>query len=78
MTACSRCTAEWGGLTTCHCSGCHVTFTGISAFDAHRRAGKCLPAESVGLSPTNRAYPCYGYPRDDSAAWWTDGAEVAA
>ena len=25
------------GLSTCHCAGCHETFTSISAFDVHQR-----------------------------------------
>ncbi|SED51902.1 hypothetical protein SAMN04490240_4092 [Rhodococcus pyridinivorans] len=76
MTICSTCQSEWGGANTCHCSGCHTTFTGITAFDAHRRGGQCIPAESAGLTLTKRAYPCYGYPSDDSGAWWADSAET--
>ena len=30
------CTARWSGANTCHCTVCHQTFTGITAFDAHR------------------------------------------
>jgi len=33
---CGRCDAEWTGVRACHCSGCHRTFAGISAFDSHR------------------------------------------
>lgn len=76
MTICAKCSAEWGGMNTCHCSGCHTTFTGITAFDAHRRGGQCIPAESAGLTLTKRAYPCYGYPADDSGAWWADSGET--
>jgi hypothetical protein len=75
MTVCTKCAAEWGGMNTCHCSGCHLTFTGLTAFDAHRRGGECRPADSVGLSLTKRAYPCYGYPSDDTGAWWGDRSE---
>lgn len=32
---CSRCPARWGGEATCHCSGCHVTFGDLAAFDRH-------------------------------------------
>ena len=35
------CGARWIRPGACHCAGCHETFTGISAFDAHRRDGKC-------------------------------------
>lgn len=74
---CPRCPAEWSGMNTGHCATCHTTFTGITAFDAHRRNGQCLPPESAGLSLTKRAYPCYGYPSDDSSAWWADGIASA-
>jgi hypothetical protein len=33
---CLRCGESWTGFTTSHCSGCHQTFAGIQAFDAHR------------------------------------------
>lgn len=70
MTTCGQCKAEWGGMNTAHCAGCHVTYTGITAFDAHRKGSKCNTPGSVGLSLTNRAYPCYGYPADENGAWW--------
>lgn len=77
MTECSKCSAEWGGMNTAHCAGCHTTFTGITAFDAHRRGGECIPAECVGLSLTKRAYPCYGYPSDENDTWWAAGDGAA-
>lgn len=46
------CGCDFGsGLGTCHCAGCHRTFTSISAFDLHQRidGGRnvCLdPAEA--------------------------------
>lgn len=43
------CGATWGGGNTCHCSGCHLTFTSPSAFDRHR-PGRCLPPAEVGLA----------------------------
>lgn len=57
-------------MNTGHCMACHTTFTGITAFDAHRRGGTCHAPVSVGLVLTKRAYPCYGYPADDSGSWW--------
>lgn len=39
VITCSGCTAEWTGVSRAHCSGCHHTFTGITAFDRHRDAG---------------------------------------
>ena len=61
-TRCIKCDAQWSGLNTAHCASCHTTFTGITAFDAHRKAGACVPAESVGLSLTKRAYPLLRLP----------------
>lgn len=46
---CGRCNNRWGGTSTCHCSGCHETFTGLTAFDQHRTGShthgtrRCLP-----------------------------------
>lgn len=34
---CPRCGGSWTGLAACHCSVCHQSFTGVSAFDRHRR-----------------------------------------
>lgn len=33
---CARCDSRWSGTRTSHCGGCHLTFTGLTAFDAHR------------------------------------------
>ncbi|WP_445944812.1 MULTISPECIES: FDXHR family putative zinc-binding protein [unclassified Rhodococcus (in: high G+C Gram-positive bacteria)] len=68
---CTKCGAVWSGMNTGHCMACHTTFTGITAFDAHRRGGACQTPDSVGLSLTKRAYPCYGYPSDETDHWWT-------
>lgn len=61
---CPRCHNHWGGMNTCHCAGCHETFTGITAFDAHRKAGTCNDPTTVGLELNDRAYPCWGHPSD--------------
>lgn len=70
MTECPRCEAKWGGMNTAHCCACHLTFTGITAFDAHRKGGHCLSPKAAGLVKTGRDYPCYGFPTDDAGAWW--------
>ncbi|WP_420873284.1 hypothetical protein [Mycobacterium marinum] len=70
----SCCTGEFSGLKTAHCSICHATFTTTTAFDRHRTGSysnnnrRCLPPESVGLTITNRSYPCWGYPPKEIAA----------
>lgn len=50
------CGAWWTGLSTCHCAGCHVTFTGISAFDKHRVHGRCVDPVTIGLVPADREW----------------------
>lgn len=38
------------GVYACECAGCHRGFTGVEAFDRHRRPGRvCLEPSSVGL-----------------------------
>ncbi|MBG6137487.1 FDXHR family putative zinc-binding protein [Longispora fulva] len=59
MHRCSKCGKGWGGLRTCHCWECCVTFSDVRAFDAHRkgaRSGKCRTPESVGLVPNQFGY----------------------
>lgn len=38
--------------TQAHCAarGCHRTFGGVGNFDRHRRDGRCLPPETLGMS----------------------------
>lgn len=46
--ACGK-TWQQKGNRSGHCGGCHVTFCGIAAFDAHRRDGACLdPSQLEG------------------------------
>jgi hypothetical protein len=61
---CGRCAQRWGGMNTAHCAACHRTFTGITAFDAHRRKGACESPIAVGLVENSRTYECFGYPSD--------------
>ena len=43
---CGGCDNHWTGISRCHCSRCHLTFSGIGLFDAHQRGGQCIdPAE---------------------------------
>jgi len=72
---CGRCDNRWGGTSTCHCSGCHETFTGLTAFDQHRTGShthgtrRCLPPAEAGLQDAGRHYPCWGNP-GDGTKWW--------
>lgn len=48
------CGAKWSGAGRAHCGACHITFSGDSAFDRHRRGEgdrRCLDPASVGLVP---------------------------
>jgi hypothetical protein len=72
--SCSKCAVRWNGYDTAHCAACHETFTGISAFDAHRaglhgRKRYCLLPDYIGLVDANRAYPCWGIPSAEEK-WW--------
>jgi hypothetical protein len=59
-----RCGDRWAGSQTCHCPTCHRTFSGVTHFDRHRRAGECLDPAGIGLSLIEgRAYECWGEPR---------------
>jgi hypothetical protein len=72
MTTHSRCGATWGGMNTAHCAGCCTTWTGVTAFDTHRKGGVCATPESIGMVQTGRDYPCYGLP-SDGTSWWPTG-----
>lgn len=81
MTTCGGCGATWGGANTCHCSGCHLNWTGLSAFDRHRTGSHasgrhCLdPATATDdkgeliFALSSRAYPCWGMAGDKPAFW---------
>lgn len=37
LISCGRCKSKWTGAVRSHCGGCHRTFAGITAFDAHQQ-----------------------------------------
>jgi hypothetical protein len=40
---------------------CHLTFTGVSTFDAHRRDGQCVHPVFLGMvADERRPYECWG------------------
>lgn len=62
-----RCGARWSGTKTSHCGvkGCHQTFSGVSAFDLHRRGGVCGSPTKLGMSQiASRPYQCWGFPAE--------------
>lgn len=46
---CSGCQISWSASSACHCSGCHQTFSGVTAFDRHQRRGRHLPPYLLGM-----------------------------
>lgn|SRR5882757_1379094 len=59
-----RCGAQWTGTARSHCSGCHQLFSGITAFDEHRRHGQCL--DPSGLTPPQELIDgVWRYPLDE-------------
>jgi hypothetical protein len=72
LTAGCRCGARWSGLSTAHCGSCHVTFTSVTAFDRHRRGGRCLDPVEAGLEAKTRpgGYVAYGRVDDGRHPEW--------
>lgn len=59
---CGGCDSRWGGLLTSHCTGCHQTFSGLTAFDKHRTGSHakgrfCLdPRTTVDENPESASF----------------------
>ena len=72
---CGKCVARWGGQSTSHCSGCHRTFSSLSAFDKHRTGSHpeekraCLDPNAAGLALLGRRYECWGFEGDGNDFW---------
>ena len=55
-----RCGAWWTGANTCHCPGCHRTFTSQSACDKHRTGSHerdtrhCLDPATIAHGPRSK------------------------
>jgi hypothetical protein len=69
------CGARWTGLTRAHCSGCHLTFSGITAFDLHRRGGGCVDPSTL-LALVQDEAGTWGYPSGDGG--WVERRRAAA
>ncbi len=69
--SCGSCTNRWAGGNTAHCGGahgCHINFSSPTAFDRHRREGRCLDPAAAGLVTLDRAgYAVWGSPADEAA-----------
>lgn len=75
MSGTCACGARWGGLRTAHCASCHLTFSGISTFDAHK-PGDCRNPAQCGMvvlriSGTTKIW---GHPFTGDA-WWKSHRE---
>lgn len=49
-----------------HCGACHLTFSGVSGFDRHRRGGACLDPAAFGFHPDERGVWRAPAPQDGS------------
>ena len=49
MGYCVKCREKWSGLRRAHCTACHRTFNSTGGFDDHRKNGKCLDPEDLGM-----------------------------
>ena len=68
ITRCTGCHARWSGFRPAHCGtgGCHLTFSGATAFDLHRHRGECLNPRKVNLieQPNPQGGVLWGWPGD--------------
>ena len=62
------CGVRWSGLSTSHCGACGRTFSSVGTFDRHRRDGRCLDPEPLGMVLLlDRAYDCWGFTAEATA-----------
>lgn len=50
------CGSWWTGAERSHCGGCDQTFTGLTAFERHRKGMRCNPPGDVGLVARDKPY----------------------
>lgn len=54
----------------CKCSGCGEFFSGLTAFDKHRRGGVCADPEYIGLEiKSGPGGTWWGYPAPADSEW---------
>lgn len=56
------CGEWWTALAAAHRAGCHRTFTSVSGFTAHRKAGKCIDPIELGMVRAERKYEAWAMP----------------
>lgn len=58
-----ECKRWWTGAERSHASCCHRTFSSLSAFDLHRKGGRCNDPAEMGLVVRERPYgELWGWP----------------
>lgn len=58
-----------------HCAVCHITLSGVSAFDRHRRAGGCVDPAALGFVKDRRGIWRYPAPDPTARIIWPQRAE---
>lgn len=68
------CGTHWSGSRTAHCARCHLTTTGLRAFEAHQRIVDgilhCLSPDMAGLVPLQRPSGTVWSRPGGGASWW--------
>lgn len=64
--------------TNAHCSVCHHTLSGITAFDLHRRGGACLSPLAIGLHADRRGVWRYPGPDPTKRVVWPQHVDALA
>jgi len=74
-----ECKSWWTGGERSHASCCHRTFSSLSAFDQHRKGGRCNDPTTVGLVARQKPYGMlWGWPAPDGGYGALRGAEDPA
>lgn len=72
---CGKCKAHWSGAGRAHCGGCHKTFSGLTAFDAHQRGNTegqtCGDPTEKGMELREKSWGTYwAYPAPENGFAW--------
>lgn len=72
-----ECGRWWTGNERSHCSGCHETYSSLSAFDAHRKGGQCHAPAAVGLIARRKPFgDLWGWPAPEGGHRFHDTGEA--
>jgi hypothetical protein len=72
-----ECQRWWTGSERSHASCCHRTFSSLSAFDAHRKGGRCNNPEDVGLIARPKPYgDLWGWPAPEGGYAGLRGPQI--